>query len=226
MEPSNAASIVSSEEAREKATALIALAARRWCLRGREGDGEGGERLIGDLMAAHGWVGRCRTSAGQPLFESIADLVEAWSSPMSEWLPGAPDEPLVRDGQPTALCEDLADEAGPEPTAEVEQRFMERVTQRLARRDDGPKVYSEFRRFLIEHASASEAEIRRWAIQVDAVPAEMFERIRSWATGTTDRRVYQHYEGGDLMVVKAQLTAMLRGVGCLRPPPWHPLREP
>jgi hypothetical protein len=45
------------------------------------------------------------------------------------------------------------------PAQKVEQRVMVRVMDTLRRHEDGAAVYTAFRKFLVEHASATDAEV-------------------------------------------------------------------
>lgn len=137
----------------EKALVLSAVAAKAWCKRGENG-ALGGKPLIERVMNAASWVSRARRHHQLPAL-SVAELVERFSQPVETWLPSAGPLVLVEDGQPTPLCEDLADEAGSAPLAEVEQKVIRAAMRNIRGRDNEAATYTAFRRFLVEHATAN-----------------------------------------------------------------------
>lgn len=166
-----------STVALENALTLAALAAEAWSNRSRLGaDQPRGEVLLKRLMEATAWATRARRVSGEgPI--SVNELLDALSRPVATWLPEGPADPLLEGDAPTPLCEDLADEAGSEPGAEIEQRVMLRVMAHLGGFPDGAEKYAAFRRFLVDHGWASEAEAVDVAIEIGLRPFELYERV-------------------------------------------------
>lgn len=160
---------------REKALALAALAATAWCARGGHGPLHG-RQLIERVMSAASWVSRARRHHGLPAV-SVAELVAAFSAPVGAWLPGGGSFLLVEDGRPTPICEDIADDAGGSPLAEVEQDLIRAAMDNLRGRGDEEAAYTAFRRFLVEHAHAERSDAAAAVRQVGLDLARVYQRI-------------------------------------------------
>lgn len=177
---------------REKALVLSALAAKAWCARG-EGSAPSGKALIERLMNAASWVSRARRHSGLPAL-SVAELVEHFAQPIETWLP-VPDAPegagslvLVEDGHPTPNCEDLADDAGGSPLAEVEQNVIRAAMSHIRGRDDEAAAYTGFRRFLVEHATAHHADAVGALLPVGLEVAQFYQRVPGTARTRAGRQ--------------------------------------
>lgn len=166
---------------RDKALVLSALAATAWCARGEEGAPKG-KALIERLMNAASWVSRARRHSGLPAL-SVAELVEQFTHPVESWLPvvgstvGAGSLVLLEDGHPTPNCEDLADDAGGSPLAEVEQKVIRAAMSHIRGRDDEAAAYTAFRRFLVEHAIADYAEAVAALLPVGLEVGQVYQRV-------------------------------------------------
>lgn len=165
------------ELAREKAIVAAALAARMWSDRGTRGGEDAPPRLLARLMHAAAAVNRARMGAGRTAVLSLDDMVPAFSAPMPEWLPGADEVCLLEAGLPTPYCEDLAEEVGTDPDAEVEQRGVLAAMDHFSGLAEGDSRYRDYRRFLIEHAVVDEgAGIDRF-LTLGLKMADHYERI-------------------------------------------------
>lgn len=166
---------------RDKALVLSALAASAWCARSEEGAPKG-KALIERLMNAASWVSRARRHSGLPAL-SVAELVERFTQQVETWLPdagsavGAGSLVLVEDGHPTPNCEDLADDAGGSPLAEVEQRVIRAAMSHIRGRDDEAATYTAFRRFLVEHAISDFAEAVGALLPVGLEVGQVYQRV-------------------------------------------------
>ncbi len=164
---------------RDKALVLSALAATAWCARGGDSALEG-KRLIERMMHAASWVSRARRHHRLPAL-IVAELVERLSEPVGTWLPSAGSLVLVKDGQPTPLCEDLADDAGGSPLAEVEQKVIRAAMSHIRGRDDEAATYTAFRRFLVEHAAVDYAVAAEALFPVGLELARVYEAVPTTA---------------------------------------------
>lgn len=180
---------------RDKALVLSALAATAWCARGAEGALKG-RPLIEQLMIAASWVSRARRHRGLPAL-SVAELVEQFTQPVEAWLPAAGSLlaagslVLVEDGHPTPNCEDLADDAGGSPLAEVEQKVIRAAMSHIRGRDDEEATYTAFRRFLVEHATANYADAVTALLSVGLKVAQVYEHVPGMArTRSRGREVF------------------------------------
>lgn len=103
---------------REKAIGFAARAAVRWADRCHALSLDVRGRSVLRMLAAS-WASRARAHQGMPSL-SVGRFVRAFEEPLSEWLPGAPRQVLLDEGEPTPLCFDMAEDAGSSPAAEVE----------------------------------------------------------------------------------------------------------
>src|SRR5690606_7612003 len=135
-----------------------------------------GRELVAQLMQAAAWTSRARRHRGlAPM--TVADLVRAFSAPIDEWLPGAGSFLLVEDGQPSPICMDLGDDAGSSALAEAEQRVIKTVMNNLAGHPEAARVYTEFRKFIVEHAHAPTAEAAKIVRSVGLDLAQIYVRV-------------------------------------------------
>lgn len=171
---------------REKALALAAVAATAWCSRGAAG-AQPGPQVIERVMSAASWVSRARRHHGLPTV-GVAELVAGFSEPVETWLPGAGSFALVEDGQLTPICNDLADDAGGSPLAEVEQDMIRVVMNNLQGRDDEETAYSTFRRFLVEHGHAEYSDAAAAVQQVGLDLARVYQRVQASAVTQIEGR--------------------------------------
>lgn len=160
---------------REKALALAAVAATAWCSRGIEGSLQG-QQVVEQVMNAASWVSRARRHHGLRSI-GVAELVAAFSEPVEAWLPGTGSFALVEDGQLTPICNDLADDAGGSPLAEVEQDVIRAVMNNLRGRVDEEAAYVDFRRFLVEHGHAEHPDAAAAVQQVGLDLARVYQRV-------------------------------------------------
>ena len=140
----------------DKALVLAASAAAAWCSRGTPAAAPG-RKLVESLMQAASWVSRARRHR-QLAPIPVAELVDCFIRPSTEWLPGGPGVVLVEGGTASPICLELAEDSGTSPLAEVEQRVIETVMGNIAGRPDAAGVYRRFRRFIVEHAHARHAD--------------------------------------------------------------------
>lgn len=171
---------------REKALALAAVAATAWSARGGAATLKG-PQVVERVMSAASWVSRARRHHGLPAL-GVADLVAAFSEPVEAWLPGAGSFALIEDGQPTPICNDLADDAGSSPLAEVEQDVIRAAMNNLQGRADEEAAYSAFRRFLVEHAHAEFSDAAAAVQQVGLDLARVYQRISASAVTRMEGR--------------------------------------
>lgn len=171
---------------REKALTLAAVAATAWCIRGDAGARQG-QQMIERVMSAASWVSRARRHHGLPSV-GVAEIVAAFSEPVGTWLPGAGSFALIEDGQLTPICNDLADDAGSSPLAEVEQDVIRAAMNNLRGRVDEEAAYSAFRRFLVEHAHAELSDAAAALRQVDLDLPRVYQRIPVSAVTRMDGR--------------------------------------
>lgn len=161
-----------------KALVLAAVTAIAWHSRD-EKDAPGGKALVKQLMLAASWVSRARRNAGKRALD-MSELVDAFKEPVADWLPGGDSFALIQDGVPTPQCLDIADEFGSSPLEEVEQKVikvaMEHLAERKARKD-AASIYTEFRRFLVEHAYARRTEAIAALQKVGVNPSDAYEHI-------------------------------------------------
>ena len=169
---------------REKALMLAAVAATAWCTRG---GARQGQQVIERVMSAASWVSRARRNHGLPAV-GVAELVAAFSEPVGTWLPGAGSFALVEDGQLTSICNDLADDAGGSPLAEVEQDVIRAAMNNLQGRVDEEVAYRAFRRFLVEHAHAELSDAAAALRQVGLDLARVYQRIPASAVTRMEGR--------------------------------------
>lgn len=160
---------------REKALTLAAVAAAAWCGR-RTTEAQSGRLIVERLMLAASWVSRARRHCGLPAL-GVSELVRAVAEPVAHWLPSGGTFALVEDGQPTPICQDLADDAGPSPLAEVEQHVIRVAMNHLLGRDDGADAYTAFRRFLVEHAHAGHSAAAAAVQSVGVDLARVYQRV-------------------------------------------------
>lgn len=158
----------------EKALVLAATAATMWCARGA--DKSTGQRLVEHLMLAATWASRARREAGMgPI--SLAELVSGFEQPVERWLTGHHPFALVEHGQPTLECQELAEDAGSSPLAEVEQKVIKVAMAHLAGREDGADAYATLRRFLVENATARRSIAAEALQRASLSLAELYQRI-------------------------------------------------
>lgn len=160
---------------REKALTLAAVAATTWCAP-RTAQTRPGRLIVERLMLAATWASRARRHHGLPAL-GMSDLVLAFTEPVARWLPSGGAFALVEDGQPTPICQDLADDAGPSPLAEVEQQVIRVAMNHLLGRDDGADAYTVFRRFLVEHAHAEQSAAAAVVQNVGVDLASVYQRM-------------------------------------------------
>lgn len=171
---------------RDKAMALAALAATSWCARGDDG-APPGRLVVERVMNAASWVSRARRHHGLPAVQ-VAELVAAFSQPVGAWLPGGGSFALVEDGQLTPICKDLADDAGGSPLAEVEQDVIRAAMNNLRGRVDEEAAYTNFRRFLVEHAHAELSDAAAAVRQVGLALALVYQRVPASAVTRVESR--------------------------------------
>lgn len=163
----------------EKAIVFAAMAARTWTQSketGTEAESISGRELLSSLMRATTWVCRARAHHhATPLRNH--ELVDSFTQPLREWLPGGPDMALLDESGPTPLCLELAEEAGASPTAEIEQRVILRAMNHVAFDADAATRYTAFRRFLVENPTTTEAEAARAARSVGVTLADLYGTI-------------------------------------------------
>lgn len=160
---------------REKALTLAAVAARAWCGRASN-DSSTGREVVRHLMLAASWASRARRHHALPPL-GLPELVACLEQPVGEWLPRSGMFPLVEEGEPTSLCMDLADEAGASALAEVEQGVIKAVMNNLIGREDEAEAYTRFRRFLVEHAHATEGAASEATQEVGLALSRVYQRI-------------------------------------------------
>lgn len=170
----------------EKALVLSAVAATAWCARGSGGSLDG-RQVLARMMLAASWVSRSRRHRDLPPL-SVADLVDNFTKPVETWLPSAGTLVLVEDGQPTAVCDDLADDASGSPLAEVEQRVIRKAMDNLRGRPNEEAAYTKFRRFLVEHAHAQHSEAGMALMPVGLDLAQVYERVGGMAVARLEGR--------------------------------------
>lgn len=171
---------------REKALTLAAVAATAWY--GREVAGSWqGQQVLERIMNAASWASRARRHHGLRAV-GVAELVAALSEPVGAWLPGAGSFALVEDGQLTPICNDLVDDAGGSPLAEVEQDVIRAVMNNLQGHVDEEAAYSAFRRFLVEHAHAELSEAAAAVREVGLDLARVYQRVPASAVTRMEGR--------------------------------------
>ncbi len=169
----------SLEILREQALVQAALVAQ---LRGQQAagnpDADGARRFLKAVSLAVAFRERvCRLEGvDSPL--APAQLLDHLANPVSEWLPGGPEEPLLEGDFPSSLADELASNAGADPAAEVEQRVILTVMDNLRGRVDGVEEYSRFRRFLIENPTPLMSEARRISLSAGVELGALYEPIR------------------------------------------------
>ncbi len=169
---------------REKAISFTAIAAEKWC--SRRLHGSSGSVVLQALMIAVAWTTRARGHHGLcPL--AVHEVVDFFETPLCEWLPGGPNLVLVENGEVTPLCEEMAADAGVDPSMEVEQRVILRAMDYLGVGPDASAKYTVFRRFLVDNASAKSTEAAGVARSVGLDFAEVFQAIPQYAIMTTGR---------------------------------------
>jgi len=159
----------------EKALTLAAVAAASWCARGTA-EAQSGRLMVERLMLAASWASRARRHHGLPAL-GVSDLLSAFEEPVVRWLPNAGTFTLVEDGVPTPICQDLSDDAGPSPLAEVEQHVIRAAMNHLLGREDEAVAYTAFRRFLVEHAHAERSEAAAAVQNVGVELGRVYQRV-------------------------------------------------
>jgi len=172
---------------RDKALTLAAVAAMAWCARGSDSAPQG-PQVLERVMKAASWVSRTRRHNGLPAI-GVANLVAAFSEPVEAWLPGGGSFVLIENGQLTPIGEDLADDAGGWPLAEVEQNVIRVAMNNLRGRIDEEAAYTAFRRFLVENAHAKLVDAAAALRQVGIDLARVYQRVPASTVA--------HLEGGE-----------------------------
>src|SRR5271157_414092 len=133
------------------------------------------ERLavVGRAMA---WA--ARANGGALPARTLTDFLRLLKTPVEEWLGGS-GGPLVQEvGVLTEFALDIIDEAGgADAEAEVVQARVGGTQATFADRDNGDEEYRLFRRFLIEHATATVDEALDGLRAASLAPPDLFEEI-------------------------------------------------
>lgn len=167
----------------EKALALSARAAMAWCNRG---DRDAQSTPVTDaLMQAAAWVARARRHQKQPPL-SLRELVEAFETPIDEWLPSCDVLTLVEYGMATTDCEDLVEDMASSILEDIEQRVIRAAMHNLSGRLGEASTYTQFRRFLVEHAWASHEDAVRISLSVGLELNRLYEYIPGAARVSRD----------------------------------------
>ncbi len=133
------------------------------------------ERLA---VVGRAMVWAARAKGGALPARTLTDFLRLLKTPVEEWLGGS-GGPLVQEvGVLTEFALDIIDEAGgAEAEAEVVQARVGRTRAIFAARANGDKEYGKFRRFLIEHATATMDEVQDALLPARLALTDLFEDI-------------------------------------------------
>lgn len=139
-----------NEVAPHIALAKCAVAAHSWFHRLENHEAKHAQALA-TIMSAMSWTCRVADAEVAKRITTPDRFLTLLSEPVSDWLPDCPDETLVTGCCATDFCQDVIEESGSDPEAEIVQSEVRRIRDRLRERDDGAALYIEFRRFIIEN---------------------------------------------------------------------------
>ena len=135
------------------------------------------ERLAG---VADARSAAARANTGVPPAWTVTDFLTQSRTPSGDWLAVIGGPLLTQGGELTQTAQDLLDESrGPEAEAEVVQALV-RKAREVFRKDltgDRDEKYRDFRRFLIDHPTATIDEAISALRRVGLVPTDLFEDI-------------------------------------------------
>jgi hypothetical protein len=198
---------------REKALTLTACAAVAWCARGTRS----GRDLVERLMQASAWASRARRHHDlAPLLPN--EIVSAFDQPVDDWLPGGGGFALVEDGEPSAICLEIADAAGTSTLAEVEQSVIRTAMTNLNARADRESAYTTFRRFLVENAYASQSSAALAVQRVGLELGRVYGRVPEGSTLPLDGTLvfYPCPRCRWPMAVRGDAVSCHRSIPCLK----------
>jgi hypothetical protein len=128
--------------------------------------------VVGRAMA---WAARAK--GGTLPARTLSEFLVLLNSPVTEWLGGS-GGPLVEGGAVTELALDvIAETGGADAEAEIVQARVGGTRATFAARDNGDEEYRRFRRFLIEHATATVDEAQTGVLAAGLAPPDLFEEI-------------------------------------------------
>lgn len=192
----------------DKALSVTAAAVAAWYGADRDRESKG----LDLSMQACALVARARADASLPALQ-LGGLLAAVAEPAPAWLPNSPAITLLEEGRPTPLCEELAEDLGPRPADEVEQKLVLKVMDNLRGMPDREARYRGFRRFLIEHPTARIDAAIATAQDVLVDVGALYERISPACE--RDGNFYPCPRCKWPMVVEAGLVSCARSLSCV-----------
>ncbi len=118
-----------------------------------------------------------RAKGGALPARTLSEFLALLNRPVEEWL-NASGGPLVEAGAVTELALDtIAETGGADAEAEIVQARVGGTRATFAARDNGDEEYPMFRRFLVEHATATVDEAQAGLLAAGLAPPDLFEEI-------------------------------------------------